>query len=224
MKISCYDKDILTTIYNFKYSVQDITFKLYTNTLDEMLIRFPKQVVFNLLGFNNTIKKSDGSYYETLNGIVDAIYKGQTYQIPKNKKNILKSSAEKVKKLVPITLNSIHSIIEDSYNTYLIMISDNGNVILKLVKEKNTNNFMVVDLLDITYLEKLMNNPFTRVSIPIKSEYVKLEDKENRKVRSYMLDDNEVSERLLEMREFIYLHSNNAKYQNYLDYVSMITK
>lgn len=223
MKPNGFENYILQTIYNFKHSVQDRNFILHTNANEIISVKFPKLVAFNFLGLNNKVTDENGNYYDSLKDIIKVVYNGQIRQISdKDKKNI-KLQSKMINKLAPITLNNVHSIIEIKNDMYLVMVSENGEIVLRLLKQNHDKiSYIVIDLLDISCVNELINADDAYVSIPIRSEYLKKESVGKAKIEVNKLNKNEQFERILELKEFLLDNLSLDGKLLYTDYLSSV--
>lgn len=222
--INNFDKKLLTTIYDYKYSVYKRKFILHTNCNETLSLYFPKKFIIDYLDLNNKIRSNNNNYYNTLPELVSAIHKGQMCQIKKSDKDSLNIKLEELKKIVPITLNTIHSLIYKNNKLYVVLVSNKGNVIIEFENHFNDNTYEATDIINISFLQELIESSNTYVSIPIKSEYVKYKGTKDEKNEVYSLTKEEEKERILLLREFLVNDNNNINYEDYIDSVHIFKK
>ena len=92
------------------------------------------------------------------------------------------------------------------------MSTEKGDIVLQLLKQKGDKiSYIVIDVLDISFINSLINDSDVYVSIPVRSKYLKYEGTKKEHFEIQKLSKNEILERLAKLREFLLedLRENN---------------
>ena len=206
MSLIEFSDDLRYSLSLYSSHLQDIKFKLYANDGKKMIVTFPKLFFLSYIGIGGKHWGKNGT---------------ETYEIPEIRKNFyyklkdlklddcqisrMKEACNKISSLSTFTLNTIHSIIENNGETYLVLASDFEFPVIRLMKNKyynehNFENYMIIDIDGKELLEKLINDKDSYKTFLKGSGYKN--DKVNIK---YWLNPYELQQRIIDFEDFKFI-------------------
>lgn len=194
MKSSSLDILILNTIKLYHNNINNKNIKIITNTNDEINILFDKDFLIKYLKLDYFKKESDD-----IKNIIENISKDKINELSIEEKNNIKNRCTKLNVISNISLNNIHSVIQMDGITYLILESINTKSVLELCKIDGY--YVINNVYNTKFINKLINSKKSFISFPTRTI---LKENDN-VVHNMHLSKTDKKERLLELKELIYL-------------------
>lgn len=218
IEISDKSKVVVGSLIGYNKNYKNKTYRLVTNNLDVLNIKFPEVFYLNDIGLDDVFKDKKKNKIGNCYKIIECVYKGFLDYFDADRINEIEKQSKKWNLLYPLSVNNVHSIIENGDETYVIQkIPNDFYTVIKLMKNKyNSHGFnkeyYIIDILKLEYLNDLINDDNTTVSFPISSSYIDFN--KNKKVKK-KLNHIKVDKRIDDFKNLIYFDLNgNVRKQN----------
>ncbi len=218
IEISDKSKVVVGSLIGYNKNYKNKTYRLVTNNLDVLNIKFPEVFYLNDIGLDDVFKDKKKNKIGNCYKIIECVYKGFLDYFDADRINEIEKQSKKWNLLYPLSVNNVHSIIENGDETYVIQkIPNDFYTVIKLMKNKYNSHglnkeFFIIDILKLEYLNDLINDDNTTVSFPISSSYIDFN--KNKKVKK-KLNHIKVDKRIDDFKNLIYFDLNgNVRKQN----------
>lgn len=218
IEISDKSKVVVGSLIGYNKNYKNKTYRLVTNNLDVLNIKFPEVFYLNDIGLDDVFKDKKKNKIGNCYKIIECVYKGFLDYFDADRINEIEKQSKKWNLLYPLSVNNVHSIIENGDETYVIQkLPNDFYTVIKLMKNKYNSHglnkeFFIIDILKLEYLNDLINDDNTTVSFPISSSYIDFN--KNKKVKK-KLNHIKVDKRIDDFKNLIYFDLNgNVRKQN----------
>lgn len=218
IEISDKSKVVVGSLIGYNKNYKNKTYRLVTNNLDVLNIKFPEVFYLNDIGLDDVFKDKKKNKIGNCYKIIECVYKGFLDYFDADRINEIEKQSKKWNLLYPLSVNNVHSIIENGDETYVIQkLPNDFYTVIKLMKNKYNSygfnkEFFIIDILELEYLNDLINDDNTTVSFPISSSYIDFN--KNKKVKK-KLNHIKVDKRIDDFKNLIYFDLNgNVRKQN----------
>lgn len=218
IEISDKSKVVVGSLISYNKNYKNKTYRLVTNNLDVLNIKFPEVFYLNDIGLDDVFKDKKKNKIGNCYKIIECVYKGFLDYFDADRINEIEKQSKKWNLLYPLSVNNVHSIIENGDETYVIQkLPNDFYTVIKLMKNKYNSHglnkeFFIIDILKLEYLNDLINDDNTTVSFPISSSYIDFN--KNKKVKK-KLNHIKVDKRIDDFKNLIYFDLNgNVRKQN----------
>lgn len=218
IEISDKSKVVVGSLIGYNKNYKNKTYRLVTNNLDVLNIKFPEVFYLNDIGLDDVFKDKKKNRIGNCYKIIECVYKGFLDYFDADRINEIEKQSKKWNLLYPLSVNNVHSIIENGDETYVIQkLPNDFYTVIKLMKNKYNSHglnkeFFIIDILKLEYLNDLINDDNTTVSFPISSSYIDFN--KNKKVKK-KLNHIKVDKRIDDFKNLIYFDLNgNVRKQN----------
>lgn len=218
IEISDKSKVVVGSLIGYNKNYKNKTYRLVTNNLDVLNIKFPEVFYLNDIGLDDVFKDKKKNKIGNCYKIIECVYKGFLDYFDADRINEIEKQSKKWNLLYPLSVNNVHSIIENGDETYVIQkLPNDFYTAIKLMKNKYNSHglnkeFFIIDILKLEYLNDLINDDNTTVSFPISSSYIDFN--KNKKVKK-KLNHIKVDKRIDDFKNLIYFDLNgNVRKQN----------
>lgn len=218
IEISDKSKIVVGSLIGYNKNYKNKTYRLVTNNLDVLNIKFPEVFYLNDIGLDDVFKDKKKNKIGNCYKIIECVYKGFLDYFDADRINEIEKQSKKWNLLYPLSVNNVHSIIENGDETYVIQkLPNDFYTVIKLMKNKYNSHglnkeFFIIDILKLEYLNDLINDDNTTVSFPISSSYIDFN--KNKKVKK-KLNHIKVDKRIDDFKNLIYFDLNgNVRKQN----------
>lgn len=184
-------KLISETLNIYKEYFDEMTYTICTSCDDQMEIEFLKDTFIKNMHLESILDFSD----QSINNL----------DVEEKKK--INNRCSKFINMGPITLQTVCCLIDYNNKTYMIVKGNLGKIIFVLQKNQN-NKFIITDIKNSKYLYHLIGANNAKIYFPTKLETFK----ENEKIYSESLSENNKKDKLLNIKEALYLDKDgNAR-------------
>ena len=218
IEISDKSKVVVGSLIGYNKNYKNKTYRLVTNNLDVLNIKFPEVFYLNDIGLDDVFKDKKKNKIGNCYKIIECVYKGFLDYFDADRINEIEKQSKKWNLLYPLSVNNVHSIIENGDETYVIQkLPNDFYTVIKLMKNKYNSygfnkEYYIIDILKLEYLNDLINDDNTTVSFPISSSYIDFN--KNKKVKK-KLNHIKVDKRIDDFKNLIYFDLNgNVRKQN----------
>lgn len=218
IEISDKSKIVVGSLIGYNKNYKNKTYRLVTNNLDVLNIKFPEVFYLNDIGLDDVFKDKKKNKIGNCYKIIECVYKGFLDYFDADRINEIEKQSKKWNLLYPLSVNNVHSIIENGDETYVIQkLPNDFYTVIKLMKNKYNSygfnkEYYIIDILKLEYLNDLINDDNTTVSFPISSSYIDFN--KNKKVKK-KLNHIKVDKRIDDFKNLIYFDLNgNVRKQN----------
>ena len=218
IEISDKSKVVVGSLIGYNKNYKNKTYRLVTNNLDVLDIKFPELLYLNDIGLDDVFKDKKKNKIGNCYKIMKCVYKGFLDYFDADRINEIEKRSKKWYLLDPLSVSNVHSIIENGDQTYIIQrLSNDFYTAIKLMENKYNSHglnkeFFIIDILKLEYLNDLINDDNTTVSFPISSSYIDFN--KNKKVKK-KLNHIKVDKRIDDFKNLIYFDLNgNVRKQN----------
>ena len=120
IEISDKSKVVVGSLIGYNKNYKNKTYRLVTNNLDVLNIKFPEVFYLNDIGLDDVFKDKKKNKIGNCYKIIECVYKGFLDYFDADRINEIEKQSKKWNLLYPLSVNNVHSIIENGDETYVI--------------------------------------------------------------------------------------------------------